>query len=744
MTERQRALGLVYRVSGGLLLSGLVGVAPLIAQASGVGGTVVDISGAPVPGATVAATGAGVVVTGDDGQFEIAAAGDAVSVTATAEGFAPSTVEATPGTADLVVVLHPAPVFDTVTVTASRGDERLDSAASTTVLSSADLMNMGAGALDDALRNTPGFTLFRRQNSRVANPTAQGGSLRGLSGSGASRTLVLADGVPLNDPFGSWVYWNRIPEAAIDRVEVVRGAMGDLYGADAVGGVIQVLTFDPNRLRVRGTGEYGAHETGRASAFAGGQHGRLTLSGAGEWLDTDGIVIVAEEERGAVDIPAGSDYRTGFATAGYEGDTWRLEGRASAYDEDRSNGTPVQINNTDWHQFAGDASGVAAGGAWRARVAGGSQTFFQTFSAVGDDRNSENLVRDQHAPADFVNYGAEWVRSLGRHTLMVGGEGKRIDSLAVETAYSFATGLPTGTFELGGEETSGSIFGQVALVPGDRLTVVLGARGDFWDSNPASAADPSHAVNFFSPRGSIAYQLSDDVALRGAAYRAYRTPTLNELHRGFRVGNIVTNPNPLLEPERLTGFDGGVLVNHGRASLRVTGFFNHLDDAIANITVATTPSLITRVRDNAGRIRAAGVEIESDYRPHPLWTVDGHVALTSSTFLDTPELPELEGNRVPQAPRYEIGTGVTFADPALATVSAHLRIVGAQFDDDQNELELGEYAVVDVYASRGLGHGLNAFIAVENLFDQTYEVRTNPTTTGWPRTMRAGVRVFLP
>ncbi len=76
-------------------------------------------------------------------------------------------------------------------------------------------------------------------------------TLRGVSGSGASRTLVLTDGVPLNDPFGSWVYWNHVPQAAIDRVEVLRGTTGDLYGAEALGGVVQLLTFTPGAPRVR-------------------------------------------------------------------------------------------------------------------------------------------------------------------------------------------------------------------------------------------------------------------------------------------------------------------------------------------------------------------------------------------------------------------------------------------------------------------------------------------------------------
>ena len=163
--------------------------------------------------------------TGDDGRFAFPNAPDGeVVVTATAPGFAAATLNVNGDTAAARLVLQPAPFLDAVVVTASRGDERLSTPAATTVVTSAELLTSGGGALDDTLRSTPGFSLFRRSSSRVANPTTQGVTLRGVSGSGASRTLVLADGVPLNDVFGSWVYWNRIPQMAVERVEVVRGA----------------------------------------------------------------------------------------------------------------------------------------------------------------------------------------------------------------------------------------------------------------------------------------------------------------------------------------------------------------------------------------------------------------------------------------------------------------------------------------------------------------------------------------
>ena len=182
--------------------------------------------------------------------------------------------------------------------------------------------------------------------------------MRGVSGSGSSRTLVLADGVPLNDPFGSWVYWNRIPLAAVDRVEVVRGATGDLYGAGALGGVIQLLTVQPSRTRARATFDGGSHDTFRGSLFAAAEKNGWNGSGAYEGVRTDGAYVLAPEVRGAVDTRADSDYKTGFATFGKRGNNWHVNVRGAGYAEDRGNGTVVQVNTTDWQQFSLDVGGL--------------------------------------------------------------------------------------------------------------------------------------------------------------------------------------------------------------------------------------------------------------------------------------------------------------------------------------------------------------------------------------------------
>ena len=178
-----------------------------------------------------------------------------------------------------------------------------------TVLSAEALAITPAATLDDALRSVPGFSLFRRSSSRVANPTTQGVTLRGLAASGSSRALVLADDVPLNDPVGGWIYWNRVPAVALQEVAVARGASGDLHGADALAGVVSIRGYRTPGVRLLAEG--GSDATGKASAYAGGRRGGVGLFGAAEGYTTDGFITTAPESRGPVDTPASSRHGSG-------------------------------------------------------------------------------------------------------------------------------------------------------------------------------------------------------------------------------------------------------------------------------------------------------------------------------------------------------------------------------------------------------------------------------------------------
>jgi outer membrane receptor protein involved in Fe transport len=714
-------------------------------------GRVLDASGAAVADAVVRIQVGGSVAvethTDSDGRFQAAVMADAVrQVVVTAPGFAPAstTVPAGVRTADLT--LEPAPFFEAVNVTSSRVDTaRVDPTSTVSVITSSDLLNSGPATIDDALKAIPGFTLFRRTSSRNANPTAQGVALRGIGGTSPSRSLVLADGLPLNDAFGGWVFWDKVPQAAIDRIEVDRGSGSDLYGADALGGVIQLVTIRPNRPTGRVLVEGGNLGTGSVSVFGGGRAHDWRYSGAGEWFTTTGYIPVAVEQdpgiapRGPVDSDLGSKHRSGQAFAGYQNsEGWRFELTGNVFSEDRTNGTPLSINSTDSRHGSGSVTGRLAGGVFTFDGYGGTQRYHQTFTTVNALRTAEVFIRDQHVPTTFGGGMGQWLRAWGSHTFLGGAEGRYVDGKSVETPYS--QGLPQATTAAGGTDRRWSGFLQDTWQPAGRLTLVLGAHADTWSSK-ASQTGFTKSSQAFSPRAAAAFRITDLVSVRGAVYHGFRAPTLNEFYRNFSAGNTQTRANPALDPERMTGGDAGVLVGNARASARVTAFWNRLDNAITAITLSSTPTLIVKLRANADRVQSNGLEMEGNLRLRDGVSLDAATGITSTHYAgSTP----LRGNRVPQVPSYNFAAGIRYGrQPWAAT--AQLRVTGPQFEDDQNVFTLRRATVVDVFASRTIVRSISAFVAVENLFDSIYDVgRTPVLTTGLPRSARVGARVFLP
>src|SRR4051794_8039364 len=200
--------------------------------------------------------------------------------------------------------------------------------------------------LDDRLRAIPGFTLFRRSSSLVANPTTQGVSLRGLGSSGASRTLVLWDGVPVNDPFGGWVYWTRISPRELDRVEVSRGASTSLFGDRAMSGAITLFSRPVGRW-VWASYEGGSQNTHNLSAGASYLWSNFGVSSTVRGFTTDGYFIVPEYRRGTADTRANVRFASGNTRLDYiNGLRDRLFVRLDILAEERDNGTQLTHNST--------------------------------------------------------------------------------------------------------------------------------------------------------------------------------------------------------------------------------------------------------------------------------------------------------------------------------------------------------------------------------------------------------------
>ncbi len=674
--------------------------------------------------------------------------------------------------------------------------------------------------LDGALRSIPGFSLFRRSDSLTANPTAQGVSLRGLGPSGASRSLVLLDGVPLNDPFGGWALWSQAPREGIDRIEVVPGGGASAWGNSALGGVVQVLTrpisvdspqaarasgalipLDPMPYHPRGfaAATYGDFNTRSFEFLATQPVGQGAVQILGRAFATDGFSLVAPERRGSIDIDAWSRHR--WLAVRYRtpiGEQLEFSATARGFEEFRGNGTPYQRNGTRAKTLSATLAGSPSKNfAWTATAYAQDQSFASTFSSVNATRTAETPASDQFAvPA--VTWGAAWT-GVWKHadgaSTSAGLDGRYVRGETREN-FTFTAGNFTRLRVAGGRQTMGGLFAlhERPLAPALRFT--LGARVDRWTDTDGhrQETDRVTAAVFrndryarldgteFSPSAGLVWTSAPAWRVRANAQQAFRRPTLNELYRPFRQGANVTEANAALKTERVTTAEFGVewqlsrpvprpfgashmsLVNgiplpaqptRRVLTLGATAFWNDLEDAVGNVTIARGPGTfpivgtlaaggLGRQRLNLDRTRTQGLELSATWSPLLDLSFNAAALLNDATVRRASVAPALVGKQVAQVPRRSatLGASLRFLDHKL-TVTPRVRWIGRQFEDDENALILGEVVVTDLGLNYALTPRLALFLNAENLGNARIETGRSAdglVNTGTPRLVLGGLR----
>ncbi|HEY0864064.1 MAG TPA: TonB-dependent receptor [Lacunisphaera sp.] len=637
-----------------------------------------------------------------------------------------------------------------------------------TVLPGPQLRAAPATTLDGALRGVPGFSLFRRSDSLTANPTAQGVSLRGLGPSGASRSLVLLDGVPLNDPFGGWVTWSKVSRESLAGAELVRGGGATAWGNAALGGVVQLLTAPavPGGRLTATVGDFSTHSAELALTQAAGPG---TLQLVGRDFATDGFPLVAPEDRGPVDLAAWSRHR--WLAARWTqpvGDQAALTVTGRTFAENRGNGTAYQRNTSD-EDFGSVALTVQSGKnfSWTALAYGQDQSFSSTFGAVNATRTAETPASDQFAvPATAL--GAAWTGAWthpGDARTSAGLDLRRVTGETREH-FTFSAGDFTRQRIAGGTQDFTGLFAlhERALAPDWRLT--LGARLDRWretdghrrETDRATAAvlrDDRYADRDgleFSPSAGLVWTPAKAWRLRAAAQQAFRRPTLNELYRPFRVGNVITEANAALDTERVTSAELGADYARGAFTLSAAVFWNELRDAVANVTIARGPGTFPivgfvpaggtgRQRLNLDRLRVRGLDLSATWRATGALSLNAAYLYDDATVQRATPAPQLAGKRLAQVPRHSAAIGAEWRAGRL-TLTPRVRVIGRQFEDDENQLILGTVVIADLGASYTLGRG-ELFLTIENLGDARIETGRSAdglVNTGTPRLTLAGFR----
>jgi len=727
-------------------------------------GAVVDSTDAPIKGAQIEFhSAAGVVLTGTDekGQFRLEGAEVGGTLIVSFPGFATVTreIRSRPSIENLQIVLTPAASLQRIEVQGSAVDRIPAVPTSQYAISSEAMDQSGSLVIDDMLRQIPGFSTFRRSSSLFANPTSQGVSLRGVGASATSRSNVLLDGIPLNDPFGGWVYWARVPEQSIETMEVANGGASDLYGGGALGGVVNLRTRTDEAAFATAEFSYGSMNTPDFSFAAGAPLGGWMLSGGGQAYQTQGYISVPPDQRGSVDSNLGSGALSGYLEASHGlGERGRFFIRGSDFGESSKDGTPLQNNDTTIPELDLGADWSSARlGSFSARVYGSRELYHQTFVSIVPDRNSESLTDVQRNPSQQIGFVGTWSRLFAeKHKVTAGVEAQDVRGHSQETNYYF--GVETAIVDAGGRQHTWGFFAQDAYSFARSWLLTFGGRVDTWNNNTGyqnrtplpngtliSTTFPDRTETAFSPRVSLLKNLSHGTSLNVSVYRAFRAPTLNELYRNFRVGNVLTLANPALTGEHLTGGDAGLsqLLWNNRLTLRGNFFWSDIADPVANVTLTSTPALITRQKENLGVTQARGFELSGQIQATRQIQVSAAYLFVNSIVLTYAANPALQGNFLPQVPQNQFSVQMSYT-ASKWTASVQARFLGNQFDDDQNLLPLGRAFSLDAQISRTLGKRTSLFFAAQNLTDDRFGIQATPVlVVGPPIFLRGGIRFSL-
>ncbi|HEY4354334.1 MAG TPA: TonB-dependent receptor [Acidobacteriaceae bacterium] len=707
--------------------------------------------------------------TGDDGCFSFpvmnSSTAQSLSITVSVRGFADASTQIPLAGTTAQVVLQPASVQQAVTVTADRGLAGInDSASSVAVLSSEQLQNAPTLVLDDRLHSVAGFAMFRRTSSWSANPTTEGVSLRGLGSTAASRTLVISDEVPLNDPFGDWIHWIEIPSPAIKQVQLLRGGAADLYGSSAIGGVVDIVPVtprEPHTLYLTADGSGASENSSLEDALLSMASRHFAGLFAGSGLKTGGYIATAPAFRGVVDVPSNVTAESGRL----ELRTLALPKSVTAFvrgnvlNEARSNGTPLQTNGTRLWRYATGADVDRSLSHAAARLFGSREAYRQSFSSVTSvnaNRDLENLTKLQRVPLDEAGFVLQGSRVLpDAITVALGVDMRDVRATDDETsvansALGATTAISAHQREAGGyadaiwQPLHWSISGSIRV---DSFRTFDARR--IVSTSPAVTTLPEIDELVASPRVGLVRYLAHGFALTGTAFRAFRGPTMNELYRTGQVGQQTTLANNNLLAERATGFEFGTEVRNSKlGNLRASYFWTEVNRPISAVLLSQTATTQTLQRQNLGQIRSRGLMLEAQTKR---WrgfdaTIGYQLAFATVTAFNpsSPAQDNLTGKWIPQVAREAVTTTANYAARQVANFHVIASYTGRQFDDSENQYLLHPYARFDVSADRSLSHGLSIFAGAQNLLNRSIDAgRTPILTLAAPRLVQAGLRFNL-
>jgi vitamin B12 transporter len=584
----------------------------------------------------------------------------------------------------------------TIIVTANRGETSAsDVGQSVSVITAAEIETRQSTAVVDLLRTVSGVTVNR--NGGLGSV-----AFVNIRGADSDQTVALIDGVKINDPSspGGGFNFGNLLTGNISRIEVVRGSQSVLWGSQAIGGVINIITREPTEnLTFNANAEYGWRDTGQIVGNVSGKFGPVSASAGAGYLRSDSISIY-NEARGATERDGYKNYGANAKVNIALSDALSVDLRGW-----HSNGkvgidgfAPPTFAFGDTDEIAKTEETVGYAGLNLKLFDG---RFRNRFAYARTDTDRENL--DLSGPTPFQTFAAKGKNArleyqgdfdiTENYSLTFGAESEK---------SSYSTSSFGGPVDRADVRING-FYGQLSAKPLDGLTLTAGARRDDHDTFGGKTSLAANGV--YSPNNGA-------TTLRASYGEGFKTPSLFQLFSDFG--------NTSLQPESSKGWDAGVSQRllDGAIEIGAIWFHRNTNNQIVFIGCGPQVGICTNrpfgTYDNVARAKAQGLELGLKLQPVDALTVQANYSLIDAEN-------RTNGLKLARRPSQSLNATIDYRWVFGLETGATITHVGKSFDNASNTRRVDGYVLVDLRARYPITQNVSLYGRIDNLFDEKYE-----------------------
>ncbi len=617
-----------------------------------------------------------------------------------------------------------------ISVTATKTARALSEVpASISIITESDINNSVATSADELLKEVSGVD-FKHPLGFMATGTSNKITLRGFGGSTEGRTLLLVDGVPMNDSYFSGVEWNQIAVDDIKQIEVVKGAGSALYGSNALGGVINIITKKPKGFKSTVDLSYGSMNTKIGSASTSGTVGAFGYYLSGRWLKSDGYQADIGSNIKPNTIKRATERENATVKFNYNIDDSSSVGASYLYFHNQSSGVLEVVGG--YNPYEQQMQTLQAN--YSKIFENSSELQITLYSKISETsydslESSKTAIKYQNSATINETGGTLQYTYIinDMHTLTSGidfqfGYAKSEDD--------YVSG-PFNTVE--GNQDYQALFLQDEIFLGSDWVINIGGRFDRYENHSGKGHDETQTPTFdttydsrtftaFSPKIGVLYHISDMTSLKGSIGKAFRAPTVYDLYRTWISGSYTYASNPDLDPENVLSYEIGLEQKIGQGLLSVTAYRSDAEDFIYSIT--PDPAVSTyKEKTNVGKVQIHGVEVELGYPLSESVDFNANYTFNESVIKEFDPDPTLEEKFLTDVPKNKASASISYKNPSLFNLKTSVRYVGDRYSDDKNtESKVYDaYTLVDLKLSRTINKYATLEVSVDDLFDKTYE-----------------------